>query len=127
MKYIWKALFAILIIGTVCIYISIIKVQNDKTKDTKENIEKTQSMVDNTTARVIIEQIETAYSTAYMINASHPTLEQIKSNFKCDNVVWKKDSIIESQNFNCNVEVNNSILKVICLNYETKDDLVLSD
>jgi len=126
MRHIGKLIFIILIIGVFYVFSKIVNVQFDNTKDRVENIKDTQNIVDLNTASAIIRQVETAYSSAYMKNMGYPTLEQIKSNFAVENVVWNNNNIIEAKNFTCNVEITNNNLKVTCLDISTKNNLIIA-
>lgn len=79
------------------------------------------------TAELIITGVEFAYTTAYIENMGYPTLEQVKSYFELDNVTWARDYIIETKDFNCDVEIFNNNLKVTCLETETNTDMILSN
>lgn len=125
MRHIGKLIFIILIIGVFYVFSEIINVSFDNTKDRLDNIKDTQNIVDLNTANAIIRQVETAYSSAYMKNMGYPTLEQVKSSFAVENVVWNETNKIEAQNFTCNVEFINNNLKVTCLDISTKNNLII--
>ena len=125
MRHIGKLIFIILIIGVFYVFSEIITVSFDNTKNRLDNIKDTQNIVDLNTANAIIRQVETAYSSAYMKNMGYPTLEQVKSSFAVENVVWNENNKIEAQNFTCNVEFINNNLKVTCLDISTKNNLII--
>ena len=124
---IWKVLFVFLIIGAALVLVLLVRKQMDKMDDVNTEINKTESVADIATANRIIKQVQNAYSVAYMNNLAYPTLEQVKVKFECSNVIWEDNYVIETRNFDCKVEIIENKLHVTCLDYETTEDLILSN
>lgn len=127
LKNIFKIVLLLLTIGAVFILVSIFKTEVDEVDNINQEINESNEFSDDMTASTIIKQVEYAYSQAYMKYINYPTLEQVKSEFMCDNVIWNEDYVIEAQNFICKVEINNNNLKVNCLDYKIEDSLILSN
>lgn len=79
-------------------------------------------------ALLVIQEVEYAYNMALFENSGeYPTLEQVKSYFELNNATWTSDYVIETEGFNCDIEVVNNNLKVICLETETSTNMILSN
>ena len=79
----------------------------------------------DSTAQMIIDNVELAYSTAYIKNSGvTPTLEQVAEAFKMDGVIMNADGTFEiaSKHADCESEVIDGTLKVTC-----EPDYTLSD
>ena len=80
------------------------------------------------TASLIVSGVEMAYTSAFIENNGRiPTLQQVKSYFNLDNVIWNNNYIIKTDDFDCDVKVVNNYLKVNCLDIETDTDMLLSN
>lgn len=127
LKNIFKFLLFLLIIGAAIVVTTIIGSRVDETDNLNDTINDTTSAMKNTNAKNIIKYVEDAYEAAYIKNYSYPTLLQVKESFNINKVVWNSDSLIETEGFNCSVEVIDNNLKVKCLDYETNNNLKLSN
>lgn len=84
-------------------------------------------------AQLIINEVELAYNTAYMLNGTIPTLKQVSDRFSMDLATMDSNGNITTtdDNINCTTAINNDILKVTCKvrDYEvsTNNELVLEN
>lgn len=127
LKNVFKFLLFLLIIGSAIVIIIIIGSRVDEIDNLNDTINDTTSVMKNTNAKNIIKYVEDAYEAAYIKNYSYPTLRDVKESFNINKVNWNNDYIIEAEGFNCTVEVINNNLKVKCLDYETNNNLKLSN
>jgi len=68
-------------------------------------------------AQLIINQVELAYNTEYMLNETNvPTLKQISDRFLMSNVTMDSNGNITTSddNINCKTDIENNFLKVTC-------------
>ncbi|MBE6139882.1 MAG: hypothetical protein E7174_05270 [Firmicutes bacterium] len=94
----------------------------------EDTIDDAKNSANQRTAELIISTVQLAYSTAYLNNKGYPTLEQVKTEFNSEiHANWNSDYVIESNSFNCTVEVINNYLKVTCLELETTNEMILSN
>ena len=98
------------------------------TKTVLKTMDDARDSADERTAELVITGVQHAYTTALMNNAgNNPTLQQVKSSFSTEGVTWTEDYVIETDNFNCDVKVENNNLIVKCLDIEKDMNMELSN
>ena len=68
------------------------------------------------TAELVVSQVETAYSTAYMLNGNAPTLDQVAGKFSMDGATMAADGTISviMNGVECTTSTEGNVLAVTC-------------
>ncbi len=77
------------------------------------------------TAELIVSEVTTAYSTAYMKTGVAPTVAEVQAKFSMDKATWAEGSttITSTDGVTCTVSVTDNKMKVAC----TGDDITTKE
>lgn len=97
-----------------------------KYKTTPEIINDAKGNVSEMSIKLIFNAVETAYTQA-MLNSfgSKPTIDDVRNNFSYEHATWTGNVITTDLGFECNVNVDNNVLKIKCLDEEFNHNLIL--
>lgn len=126
-----KKFFGILLVIALClvgvIYVIVERIEKEEL-ELKQDHEEQKLQLTKINASLVIDSVELAYTTALTKNmGTYPTLEQVKNNFNNEHAIWNSNDKITSleNNFECSVVIQEQILKVNCLDYETTSNLII--